>query len=343
MSTATFRTTDGVEYIVDCESPSMTLLAAAEQAGYLLVSSCHHGACGTCRAQLVQGTVRLAEHSPHALSPEDESDGKVLLCCGHPEGDVLIDLPYNSSRVGSGKIPVRKVRIEALDHWPGDVVRLVVKAEDDPELGSAIQFESGQYAELTPPGGGASRAFSFSSVANWDGTAEFYIKLHENGYFSDYLQTAAAIGDELTLRGPQGSFTLHENGARPRWMACGGTGLAPCMSMLRRMAEWGETQEARLILGVNTADEVFAADEMADLRTKLPNLRTVVTVAQPDKTWTGPVGTAVDALDAELGAQTPGAEAPDIYLSGPPGFLEAAAACAAAHGIPGGQIYEERI
>ena len=342
MGTATFRTTDGVEYVVSCEEET-TLLAAAEQAGYLLVSSCHHGACGTCRAQVAQGTVRLAEHSPHALPPEDEADGGVLLCCGHPEGDVVIDLPYDSSRVGSGSIPVRKVRIETIENWPGEVVRLVVRAEEDPELGSAIQFESGQYAELTPPGGGAPRAFSFASVANWDGTAEFYIKLHENGYFSGYLRTTATVGDELILRGPQGSFGLHENGSRPRWMVCGGTGLAPCMSMLRRMAEWGETQEARLILGVNTPGEVFATAEMAELRTMLPTLRTVVTVAQPDQTWTGPVGTAVDALDAELGARTPGTEVPDIYLSGPPAFLEAAVARAAAHGIPGDQIYEERI
>jgi len=342
MSTAKFRTTDGVEYVVDCD-PEATLLASAEEAGYLLVSSCHHGACGMCKSFLSEGRVRLAEHSYDALSPDEEEDGDVLLCCSHPLGDVVIELPYDSSRVASGKIPVRKVKIETLDHWSGGVVRLVVKAEDDPELGSAIQFESGQYAELALPGGEAPRAFSFASVANWDGTAEFYIKLRENGYFSEYLRSYAKVGDELTLRGPQGSFGLHENGPRPRWMVCGGTGLAPCMSMLRRMAEWGETQEALLILGVNTPDEVFAEDALADLRAALPSLRTVVTVVHPDEAWTGAVGTAVNVLDAELGARTPGSEAPDIYLSGPPAFLQAAGACIASHGIPGDQIYEERI
>ena len=341
MSTAKFRTTDGVDYVVECGEEE-TLLAAAEQAGYLLVSKCHHGACGTRRSQLVEGKVRLSEHSPHALSPEDEEDGGVLLCVGHPETDVLIDLPYDSSRVGNGKIPTQKVSIEALDQWPGGVVRLVVRAQGDPELGSAIQFEAGQYAELTPPGGGPARTFSFASAPNRDGTAEFYIKLQENGYFSNYLRTDAKVGDELTLRGPHGSFGLHENGTRPRWMVCGGTGLAPCMSMLRRMAQWGETQEALLIMGVNAPTDVFATVEMAELAASLPSLRTVMTVAQPDQTWTGPVGTAVDALDAELAARTPGGEAPDIYLSGPPGFLEAAQTCAATRGVPADQIYQER-
>ena len=236
-------------------------------------------------------------------------------------------------------IPERTVRIDTLEQWPGGVVHLVVKAEDDPELGSTIPFEAGRYAELTPPGGVA-RYFSFASAANKDGTAEFYIKLHENGYFSDYLR-AATVGDELSLRGPEGSFGLRENGVRPRWMVCGGTGLAPCMSMLRQMAERGETQEALLIVGVNTPQEIFATDAMADLCARLPTLRTVVTVAQPDERWTGPVGTSVDVLDAELTARG-GSQAPDIYLCGPPGFLQAAGDCAARHGVPESQIYQER-
>ena len=342
MSTARFHTTDGVEYVVPCDEGT-TLLAAAEEAGHLLVSLCHHGACGVCRSRLVEGRVRMTEHSAGALSAADEQAGGILLCCGHAEGDVLIDLPYDSSRVGEGAVPERVVTIQSLDRWPAGVVRLVVKAEEDPELGSAIQFDSGQFAELTPPDGGRARAYSFASVANWDGTAEFYVKLREDGYFSDYLATRAKVGDRLTMRGPQGAFGLHENGPRPRWMVCGGTGLAPLMSMLRRMAEWGDTQQAVLVLGVNTPREVFATDELAELEAAMPSLRTVVTVVRPDEAWKGRVGTAVDAMDAELGARDPAGEAPDVYLCGPPGFLDAARACATSHGVPDDQIYEERI
>jgi ferredoxin-NADP reductase len=112
--------------------------------------------------------------------------------------------------------------------------------------------------------------------------------------------------------------------------------------MLRRMAAWGETHDCRLILGVNRTDEVFATDELAVLRQDLPGLRTVVAVLTPDPTWSGAVGTAVDALGQQL-AQLGEAERPDIYLCGPPGFLDAARAAAAQWGVPTDQVYEERI
>ncbi|MFA8359650.1 hypothetical protein ACEPT7_17365, partial [Burkholderia ubonensis] len=38
---------------------------------------------------------------------------------------------------------------------------------------------------------------------------------------------------------------------RPRWFVAGGTGLAPILSMLRRMAEYQEMIDARLFFGVN--------------------------------------------------------------------------------------------
>jgi len=296
-----------------------------------------------CRAHLAGGHVRLDAHEPSALPADAQAAGDILLCCGHATGDVAIDLPYDSSHVTLGVIPTRTVTITALDRWPGEVVRIVVQALDDPELGTAIPFESGQFAELTPPDGAHARAYSFASVANWDGTAEFYVKLRPGGYFSQYLRDRAAVGDVLKLRGPQGKFGLRENGARPRWMVCGGTGLAPLMSMLRRMAEWGETQETVLVFGVNHPGDVYATDEFAALREALPSLRVIVTVVEPDDTWTGRVGTAVDAMDAELSGCGPQSERPDIYLCGPPGFLDAARASAVARGVPDDQIYEERI
>lgn len=344
MSQTVYHTADGAELVVPLIEAT-TLLDAAEQAGYGLQCLCRHGSCGVCRARLVEGEVHLGEHTVDALSDADEAAGWVLLCCGQALGEVRIDLPYDNSRVLTAAVPTRQVRLSEIDHWPGGIVRLVVKALDDPELGSAIQFDAGQFAELTPPGSTRSRAYSFASIANWDGTAEFYVKLRDGGYFSAYVRDQAQIGDILSLRGPQGTFGLRENGSRPRWMVCGGTGLAPIMSMLRRMAEWGETQETLLVLGVNTPGEVYATEAMAKLRQALPNLRTLVSVVTPDAAWTGPVGNAVEIMNAELDARTAAAQAdaPDIYLCGPPAFLNAARAGAVNRGVPDEQIYEERI
>lgn len=337
----TARTSDGVvlDFSVD---DGETILDAAARAGATLPSLCRKGTCGVCRVQLGSGAVEHGVHAEDALSAAEEAAGGVLLCCAQPCGDVAIELPYDRSRVLDGAVPVRRAVLTAVEHWPGDVVRLALQVEAD-EHGSAMQFEAGQFAELTPPEGEQARAYSFANTGNWDGTAEFYVKLRAEGYFSSYARNRAAVGDVLTLTGPQGVFTLRENGRRPRWMVCGGTGLAPLISMLRRMAEWGEDQDSLLILGVNRADEVFAETELQELRVAMPTLRTLLAVVAGEASWDGPLGTAVDVLAAELAGLTAGDELPDVYLCGSPGFLSAAREAATSAGVPDGQVYEERI
>jgi ferredoxin len=44
------------------------------------------GACHSCRAPVLEGTVR---HDPEPLAAAPA--GSALLCCAVPEGDVLID------------------------------------------------------------------------------------------------------------------------------------------------------------------------------------------------------------------------------------------------------------
>lgn len=339
--TVLVRTTDGVE-LTFVAAPGEPVLDAAAAAGSTLLSLCRKGTCGVCRAHLVSGTVEHGDHTDDALSAAEEEAGGVLLCCASPTSDVVVDLPYDRAKVLDGAVPERAATVVGLDRWPGDVVRFLLQVEPD-EFGTAMQFDAGQFAELTPPGGEESRAYSFANTGNWEGGAEFMVRLRPGGYFSEYARDRAAVGDRLALVGPQGAFTLRENGLRPRWMVCGGTGLAPLISMLRRMAEWGDPQDALLVLGVNRPGEVFATAELDELHAALPALRTLVPVVEPDADWAGPVGTAVDVLAAELDALPPGSERPDVYLCGSPGFLAAARACAEARGVPEDQVYAERI
>ncbi len=50
--------------------------------------SCRGGVCGTCRAKLVEGTVRM-DHS-YALEPDEIADGFVLTCQSHPTSDRVV-------------------------------------------------------------------------------------------------------------------------------------------------------------------------------------------------------------------------------------------------------------
>ncbi|CPR13211.1 2-polyprenylphenol 6-hydroxylase [Mycobacterium bohemicum DSM 44277] len=144
----------------------------------------------------------------------------------------------------------------------------------------------------------------------------------------------------LTVSGPQGSFTLAENGLRPRWFLAGGTGLSPLLSMLRRMAEWGDPQPTRLFFGLTYDTEVFAQDELRELADTMPGFRADTVVWRPDPRWPGATGNPVDLAAAEVQMLD---ESPDVYVCGPPPMIEAAYAALTAAGVPREQIYAERF
>ena len=106
-------------------------------------------------------------------------------------------------------------------------------------------------------------------------------------------------------------------------------GTLPLLSMLRKMAEWGDPQPARLFFGVTRRDEVFAQEQLSALALTLQDFRADTVVWQPDAEWTGPVGNPVELAAAEVAMLD---EMPDVYVCGPPPMVDAAHAALTAAG-----------
>ncbi len=334
----TLLTADGQESTVHCE-PGSTVLAAAERSGIMLKASCETGGCGACSAVLRGGRVQMGDHDPNVVEvPENE--GGILLCRSVPEQDCRIELPYDQSAIVVGPPNLHQAEIAALDRVADGVMHVALTLLPGEDAPSAADFESGQFIRIMVPGTEARRAYSPANVANWDGRLEFYIRLLPGGAMSEYLSSHAAVGDVLTVMSADGEFGLVENGLRPRWFLAGGTGLSPLLSMLRKMAEWGDPQPARLVFGITRHSEVFAQDEIAALAAVLPDFRADTVVWTPDPAWTGPVGNPVDLAAAEIAALE---EMPDVYLCGPPPMMDAAFAALTAVGVPEDQIHAERF
>ena len=68
---------------------AQTLLAAAEQAGIRLPSSCRNGTCRTCLCRLVSGQVHYRIAWP-GLSLDERRDGDILPCVAYPDSDVVL-------------------------------------------------------------------------------------------------------------------------------------------------------------------------------------------------------------------------------------------------------------
>ncbi|CAB3784773.1 Methane monooxygenase component C [Paraburkholderia caffeinitolerans] len=330
-------TRDGQAFAFACE-PEQDVLGAAAAAQITLPSQCRRGSCGACHASVAEGEYTLGAHSADALPSGDPH--AVLLCCTTPRSDLRIAAPYDGTKVLLQPVAVRRARIAALETLADDTLRLELRLEPDDAHGSAAEFEAGQFVELELPGSGARRPFSLANTSNWDGRLELLIRLRPDGVFSSYLRERAQVGDELNVHGPQGGFGLFAESLRPRWFVAGGTGLAPVLSMLRRMAEFQEMNDARLFFGVNHESELFMVQELEQLQAELAQLCVELCVREGDAAWPGFHGTPVEALQAALETAD---EPPDLYVCGPPGMVSAAQAVAAAAGVPAAQFASERF
>lgn len=71
-------------------NPGETILQKALEAGLEVPNSCQIGECGTCRARLLSGQVKLVNQT--SLSEHDIADGYILTCVGYPASDNVVVL-----------------------------------------------------------------------------------------------------------------------------------------------------------------------------------------------------------------------------------------------------------
>ena len=73
---------DGLRREITFRKEQPSILDAASAAGLEVPFSCTSGVCGTCRAKVLEGQVRMERN--FALEPADVANGFVLCCQAHP-------------------------------------------------------------------------------------------------------------------------------------------------------------------------------------------------------------------------------------------------------------------
>ncbi len=339
------HTTDAVTLDLDVDD-GQTVVEAAECAGHVLPSQCKQGTCGSCHARAT-GSYTLGSHSPDALPPGEADRGGVLLCRTYPTGDLDVHLSYPRSRIVDGGVGRREATvIEAREVGHG-MVWLRLALEPDEITGAGVEFEPGQFAELELPGDDRRRAYSMANTPNWDGEVEFLIRLRDGGYFSGFLGALLAgrlgPGEKVIVNGPLGAFGLRESGMRPRIFVAGGTGLAPVLSLVRRMAEFADPQPAQLILGVNSEADLMNLPALDDVAATLTDFVLEPCVWKPGTQWAGRVGTPVEATCDAVATALEAGHTPDVYVSGPPPLVESVQRVCADAGLAREHVIVERV
>ena len=322
---------DGVTRFIDAKG-SETVADAAYRQGINIPLDCRVGACGACKCQVESGRYELGEDFiEDALSADEAAQGLVLTCQMRAQSDCVVRVPVASSacRIKQGSFRAAIREVQALSD---STIRLAIEGD---ELGK-LAFLPGQYVNLQVPGSEQTRAYSFSSMPQ-DGKVSFLIRNVPGGLMSGYLTQLAKVGDQMTLTGPLGSFYLRDV-RRPLLLLAGGTGLAPFLAMLEKLAASGSDQPVHLIYGVTNDFDLVEMDKLAEFAERLPSFTYSACVANPDSQH--PLKGYVTQHIAP-GQLNDGDV--DIYLCGPPPMVEAVNQDLRQRGIQPANFYYEKF
>ena len=199
-----------------------------------------------------------------------------------------------------------------------------------------VAFLPGQYVNIDVPGSGQKRSYSFASAPGAT-AATFLVRHIPGGAMTAFLTTRAAPGTALTFTGPAGSFYLREI-RRPVLMLAGGTGLAPFLSMLKRIAATGTGHPVHLLYGVTHDADLVGTAQLDALAVRIPGF-----------TWSGCVADAGSAHPCR-GFVTDHMDPAvlhdgnvDVYLCGPPPMVDAVRSHLAGLGVVPASFHYEKF
>jgi len=149
----------------------------------------------------------------------------------------------------------------------------------------SFEFEPGQFVTLDLPiHEKLNKRIRSYSIASWpDGTnvIELVIVLLEGGAGTNYLFNEVSVGSELTLRGPQGIFTLPEVIEKDLFLICTGTGIAPFRAMSNHILNCNIAhRNIYLIFGCRHFEDALYRKEMTELARQLPSFHYIPTFSR---------------------------------------------------------------
>jgi len=159
-----------------------------------------------------------------------------------------------------------------------------------PEVNS-FDFKPGQFVTLDLPiHEQKNKRWRSYSIASWpDGSnvIELVIVLLEGGAGTTYLFNEVKEGSELTLRGPQGVFTLPETIDKDLFLVCTGTGIAPFRSMTNYIHLHNVPHKnIYLIFGCRLLCDNLYGNELYELEQKLEGFKYLPTYSREPETNT---------------------------------------------------------
>lgn len=302
---------------IDIED-GQTILDACLRAGVWLPHVCGHGLCSSCKVDVADGEVDHGNASPFALMDFERQEGKALACCAKAQSDLVIEAEIDVDP-DQKCLPVKdfRGRLARITDLTPDIKGLWIELP-----GEGLEFQAGQYVNLTLPGIDGPRAYSLAGAPSARNLIELHIRLVPGGKASGYVHETLKEGCEITFAGPYGQFFVRKSAPEPMIFIAGGSGLSSPKSMILDLLEDGCATPITLLHGVRGPQDVYFADLFADLAAKHPNFTYVPALSQPDPSlpWIGETGFVHEVAERRFEGRFAGHKA---YLCGPPPMIDA--------------------
>ena len=239
--------------------------------------------------------------------------------------------------------------------WPGFRQLAVTAVTRESDSAISIRLEDpagaplpaprpGQYLTLRVQPDKGKRAVLRNYSLSGPPGAGYYrvtVKREPDGVASGYLHTRLAVGDQLQIAAPRGTFLLDQTDA-PVLLISAGIGATPVLAMLQALAQEHSDREVWWLQGARDRREHPFAAEARTLLASLPNAQTHVYYSRPgpddvkgrDFDSTGRLTASV------LAGLKPPADA-QAYVCGPAAFMDDISAGLAALGFDASGIHTE--
>ncbi len=309
------------------------LLQSALDAGLTLPHGCRDGACGACKATLIEGHVDHGKAQEHALPLSERASGSLLTCCARPLSDLVLKVKEVSSQTD---YPIKQLpcRVQELQRVAEDVMIMHLKLPGN----EPFAFRAGQYIEFLLPEG-KRRAFSLANAPHETGIIELHVRHIAGGTFTAQIFSEMKVKDILRFEGPLGTFHLREDSEKPMILVAGGTGFAPIKGLVEYAIHQGIRRPMTLYWGARNRAGLYLNDLAEQWVADHPHIRYVPVLSEPDAAdaWTGRTGLVHEAVLQDF----PRLQEFQAYVCGAPIMVEAALRDFVTHGLPGDEFFAD--